>query len=427
MINKFKPKSDYSKNILTLIIGTSIAQAIPIAISPILTRIYSPEDFGIFALFVAISSILGSISSGRYELAIMLPKKNEDAINIFALGFIVTCLISLILLILIILFNDYFIALLKNDEIGIWLYFVPIAVFFTGLYNLLNYFNNRKKMYKDLANATVFKSIVLSIIQVSVGFLKQGPSGLISGQIISNIFANMKLLNNILKDKVTISKISKIKIIALGKKYINFPKYNLPSTFADTLTLQLPFLMLPKIFNLSISGYFSLSQKMISLPSSLISKSISQVYFQNISDNKNKKIKNMPLLLNSIKKLFFISLPICIFIFLFAPVLFEIIFGKEWRLSGEIAQYLSLIFFITFIVSTLSVTLIVYEELKILAIWQYLYLLSSTIFFTICYYSVIELESFLYYFVIHEYIIYSIYLCLIINTVRKMDNLLKKV
>jgi len=422
LINKFKPKSDYSKNILTLMIGTTISQAIPIAISPILTRIYTPEDFGIFALFVAITSILASISSGRYELAIMLPKKDEDAINIFALGFIITCLISLILLVLVILLNDYFTTLLKNDDISIWLYFVPISVFFTGVYNLLNYFNNRKKMYKDLANATIFKSIVLSIIQVSVGFLKQGPSGLICGQIISNIFANMKLLNNILKDKVTISRISKIKIIALGKKYINFPKYNLPSTFADTLTLQLPFLMLPKIFNLSISGYFSLSQKMISLPSSLISKSISQVYFQKISDNKNKKIKNMPLLLSSIKKLFFIALPICIFIFLFAPILFEIIFGKEWKMSGEIAQYLSLIFFITFIVSTLSITLIVYEELKLLATWQYIYLFSSICLYGLGMYLKLELGEFLLYFVIHEYIIYSLYLYLIIKVVYKMDK-----
>ena len=89
MINKLKPKSEFSRNVLTLMTGTTIAQAIPIAISPILTRIYTPEDFGILALFVAISTIFGSIANGRYELAIMLPKKDEDAINIFALGFIV--------------------------------------------------------------------------------------------------------------------------------------------------------------------------------------------------------------------------------------------------------------------------------------------------------------------------------------------------
>ena len=127
MLNKLKPKSEFSKNVLTLMTGTTIAQAIPIAISPILTRIYTPEDFGVLALFVAITTIFGTIANARYELAIMLPKKDEDAINIFALGFIITCFISLILLILVLVFNDYFTKLLGNDEISFWLYFVPIA------------------------------------------------------------------------------------------------------------------------------------------------------------------------------------------------------------------------------------------------------------------------------------------------------------
>ena len=74
MLNKLKPKSEFSKNVLTLMTGATIAQAIPIAISPILTRIYTPEDFGIFALFIAITTIFGTIANGRYELAIMLPK-----------------------------------------------------------------------------------------------------------------------------------------------------------------------------------------------------------------------------------------------------------------------------------------------------------------------------------------------------------------
>lgn len=143
-----KKKSEFTKNIVTLMTGTAIAQAIPIAISPILTRIYSPEDFGVFALFVAIISILGNIANAKYELAIMLPKKDEDAINIFALGFLITCIISIIMLIFVITFNHYFIDSLKNEEIGFWLYFVPIAIFFSGMYNVLNYFNNRKKIIK---------------------------------------------------------------------------------------------------------------------------------------------------------------------------------------------------------------------------------------------------------------------------------------
>ena len=211
MLKRFKPKSEFNRNILTLMTGTTIAQAIPIAISPILTRIYTPEDFGIFAIFLAITLIIGSIANGRYELAIMIPKKDEDAINIFALGFIITTSISLLLLVLVLIFQKYFIFLLKNEEIGVWLYFVPISVFFFGIFNILNYFNNRKKNYKDISNANILKSIVAAIIQLSIGFIQQGATGLISGQIISQFFANTKLLKNIIKDKVLISKITKKK------------------------------------------------------------------------------------------------------------------------------------------------------------------------------------------------------------------------
>jgi len=111
-----KPKAEFTRNVLTLMTGTTIAQAIPIAISPILTRIYTPEDFGILALFMAVSSIFGSIANGRYELAIMLPKKDEDAINIFALGFIINSVLSFLLLLTVLIFHDYLVELLNNKE-----------------------------------------------------------------------------------------------------------------------------------------------------------------------------------------------------------------------------------------------------------------------------------------------------------------------
>ena len=427
MIKKLKPKSEFSKNVLTLMTGTTIAQAIPIAISPILTRIYTPEDFGVFALFIAITAILGTVANARYELAIMLPKKDEDAINIFALGFIITCFISLILLILVVIFNDYFTKLFGNDEISFWLYFVPITVFFSGLFNILNYFNNRKKNYKDLRNATILKSIVLAIVQLSIGFIKSGASGLISGSIISNMFANIKLAKNILKDKILVSKISKIKMIALAKRYKDFPKHGMASSLFDNLSLQLPSILIPKIFSFSISGYFFFANKIVNLPSALISGSIGQVYLQKITENKNNGIEIFPIFKNTITKLFFIALPITIIGYITSPYIFPLLFGEKWKISGEIAQYLFLIFIIRFCVSPLSNSFIPALELKKAALWQYLYFISSIILFIITLYLKIDLKIFLIFYVIHEYILYGVYLYFINLAVRKIDiNLIRK-
>ena len=427
MIKKLKPKSEFSRNVLTLMTGTTIAQAIPIAISPILTRIYTPEDFGVFALFIAITAILGTVANARYELAIMLPKKDEDAINVFALGFIITCFISLILLILVVIFNDYFTKLFGNDEISFWLYFVPITVFFSGLFNILNYFNNRKKNYKDLRNATILKSIVLAVVQLSIGFIKSGASGLISGSIISNMFANIKLAKNILKDKILVSKISKIKMIALAKRYKDFPKHGMVSSLFDNLSLQLPSILIPKIFSFSISGYFFFANKIVNLPSALISGSIGQVYLQKITENKNNGIEIFPIFKNTITKLFFIALPITIIGYITSPYIFPLLFGEKWKISGEIAQYLFLIFIIRFCVSPLSNSFIPALELKKAALWQYLYFISSIILFIITLYLKIDLKIFLIFYVIHEYILYGVYLYFINLAVRKIDiNLIRK-
>ena len=427
MLNKLKPKSEFSRNVLTLMTGTTIAQAIPIAISPILTRIYTPEDFGVFALFIAITAILGTVANARYELAIMLPKKDEDAINIFALGFIITCFISLILLILVVIFNDYFTKLFGNDEISFWLYFVPITVFFSGLFNILNYFNNRKKNYKDLRNSTILKSIVLAVVQLSIGFIKSGASGLISGSIISNMFANIKLAKNILKDKILVSKISKIKMIALAKRYKDFPKHGMASSLFDNLSLQLPSILIPKIFSFSISGYFFFANKIVNLPSALISGSIGQVYLQKITENKNNGIEIFPIFKNTITKLFFIALPITLIGYITSPYIFPLLFGEKWKISGEIAQYLFLIFIIRFCVSPLSNSFIPALELKKAALWQYLYFISSIILFIITLYLKIDLKIFLIFYVIHEYILYGIYLYFINLAVRKIDiNLIRK-
>ena len=165
-------KSEFSRNVLVLMTGTTIAQAIPIAISPILTRLYSPEDFGLFALFIAVSSIIASVSNASYEQAIVLPKKNIDAINIFALGFIINIFITIISLTFIIISHDLIVEFLRNKEISIWLYAVPFVVFLTGTFNLLIFFNNRLKNYKDMARASIYKSIVNAIVQLIFVFFK---------------------------------------------------------------------------------------------------------------------------------------------------------------------------------------------------------------------------------------------------------------
>jgi len=362
LLNRLKPKSEFTKNVLTLMTGTTIAQAIPIAISPILTRLYSPEDFGVFALFISLATIFGSVANARYELAIMLPKQEESAINIVALGLLINIALFLVLSILIWLFHGPLVRLLNSKEISAWLYFIPVVVFFMGLWNLLTYYNNRKKEYKDIAKATVIKAVITAVVQLVLGFLKQGAVGLISGQMLSQLFANRQLAQNIYRDKRLLAKLSKLKIIAVAKRYRDFPKFSMPSVFVYSLSQNVTNIIIAHLYSSATLGFFTLVQRVLGMPSSLIGGSIGQVFFQEATQEKQRSGKAIKSFRVTLKRLTLIGFPIFLLLFFTVEDIFAIVFGQKWRVAGSYAQILIPLFFIRFINTPVSSMNIVYER-----------------------------------------------------------------
>ena len=406
MLPNLKPKSEFSRNVLTLMTGTTIAQAIPIAISPILTRIYTPEDFGVFALFVAVGSIVGSLANGRYELAIMLPRKDEDAINIAALGLIISICMTLVFLVLVAFFNEQIAELIGNKEIAFWLYFMPISVFFAGLWNVLNYFNNRRKNYKDISNAIIIKSIIAAMIQLGVGFTRDGAEGLISGHLISQFFANTKLALNITKDKILLSRISKAKMIALAKRYKNFPKFSMWAGLVNILSYHLANILISTFYSVGTLGFYSLVHRVLGIPASLIGASISQVFFQQAMLEKQQTGKVIITFNSTVKKLVIVGLPLFGILFLVVEDLFAFVFGEQWRIAGVYAKILIPFFFVSFISGTVSAILSIFQKLK-----SELYInISLIVTLTMLMALINDFELFLYAFTAVNSILYLIFL-----------------
>jgi len=370
--------------------GTTVAQAIPILISPLLTRIYSPEDFGQLALFMSLASIFGSIVNGRYELAIMLPRKDEDAMNIFVLGLVISSFISIMLLILIVLFHYKIVLLLNNNQIGNYLYFIPVSVFLIGLFNSLSYYNSRKKYFKDIAKATIIKSLILSSIQIVIGFFYNGALGLISGEVISRLSANGKLFLNMTKEKKIFHNISKIKIYALMKRYKNLPRFSVFATLANTSTFNIVNIYISMFFSLSLLGYYSLVQRVLGTPMSLIGTAISNVFFREATSEKQRTGVAIHTFLSTIKKSILISLPLFIILFFTIETIFEIVFGEEWRVAGEYAKILIPMFFIRFVIVTVSLLETVMERQKVFMLFNIVLFLTT--FMCIVYASFFHIE-----------------------------------
>ena len=417
-ISSLIPKEEFSKNVLTLVSGTAIAQIIPIAISPVLTRIYTPEEFGIYAIFTSIVIIFSVISNGRYELAIVLPEKDEDAINIFALGLIINVVLFFFLSLIVYFFNDFIISKIGTQELAFWLYFAPLCVFFVGLFNLLKYYNIRKKYYKDISKATVIKSVVISIIQLSFGFLKFGVSGLINGYFFSQLFANIRLANNIFRDKLLLSKIKKSKLVELGARYKKFPIFSVWGIFANTFSYNYLNILISTFYSINTLGFYSLSSRVLSAPLSLISTSIGQVFFQTASLEKNKFGNARKAFNSTLNKLIIIAIPFFSVLYFYIVDIFDFVYGTDWRVAGEYSKVLIPLFFIKFIVSPLTNINNIFELQKLALVWQVILMILSL---SIIYMSDIFNLDFNYFLNIYVFVLFVHYLILFI-ILRKVSS-----
>lgn len=372
-LQKLVPKSPFAKNVLTLMTGTTIAQAIPVAISPILTRIYSPEDFGVLALFISVTTILGSIINGRYELAVILPEKDEEARVIVGLCILISLVVSLLLLLFICPFHSLIIEQLNNSTISMWIYMIPLVVFLIGVFNALNYYYSRKKRFKNIAQANVTRSFGLASGQLLLPMIKEGAFGLVMGRIVSTFIAPFYLWLKISDDAILFNR-KKMRIAA--KRYIDFPKYAMWAGLFNNLALYFNNLLIPAVYSTSILGYYALLNRVLAMPFNLIGNSVGQVFFKEISDVKNANQDASKIVWKIVKKLGAISLLGFGLLFFIAEDLFAFVFGEEWRISGIYAKHLIPMFMIKFVVSPITIVHSVFEKLK-------LSLLLQTIMFVI--------------------------------------------
>lgn len=415
MINKLILKSEFSRNIVILMSGNIIAQALPLSVMPILTRIYTPEDFGVLALFVSITLVFGTISSARYELAIMSPEDDDDAICIASLSLIISTIFSLFLLLIILIFNNQIIVLLKNDELKNWLYICPLTVWMTGLFYILTYLNNRKKLYKDLAKSQVYKSIVMVSLQMSVGIIKSGASGLLIGQLASYFVSIYKLFTNI-KQHYNITNLYYKSIFTYIVRYKKFPLYSLPGALLNVLSGNIVSLLLPTLFSLSTLGFYSLAHRALGVPSSLIGSSISNVFFQQATEEKNKTGKIINTFNSTIKKLIVISLVIFSIAYFVIEDIFTFAFGENWRIAGEYAKIMLPMFASTFIVSAISLTDTIMEKQQYYMYFNLALFLNALIL--LFYFSITDFNYFLMSLSISVSIIYFIYLLVNIKVAK---------
>lgn len=349
--------------------GTLVAQAIPVCISPILTRFYSPEDFGLYALFISISTILSIGTTGRYELAILLPETERDAFQIVGVTAYITILVSSFSLLALFIWKDILAGWLGNAAIAPWLYLIPLSMFLTGLYQAFYYWMNRRKEFKILALNRISQSSGTAL--VNLGFSSWGPAGLICGTLLGQGigvgFLGRQILKKNRNEKYAFQR---QRMMEQAKKYLKFPKYSILADSINNAANQVPVILLMNFFGSSIVGFFNLTQRVLAAPISIAATSVLDVFKQQASRDFVTLGNCRAIYLKTFKNLILISILPFAGLFFFAPQLFTFIFGPQWRISGEFARILTILFFLRFTVSPLSYVLYIAGKQNYDLFWQ---------------------------------------------------------
>ncbi len=409
------PEGSFIKNVLTLMTGTVFAQALTLIITPVLTRIYTPDDFGLFGVYISIIGICAILCCGRFDMAIVLPEEKEEASNLVLASLIWTFLFTIIVLLIINIWGESVASLLGSPTAKTWLWLLPVNVFFLGVFQTLNYWNTRHKNYERLATRKMTQSSLTAVAQLSFGFLtKVGAVGLIAGQLIGLFGATSFLIKKFTEEDFSNVKrnLSTHRIRTVATRYKKYPIFNMLPSVIDSITVALPVLFFTKYFDLNVAGQYSLGVRLLYLPASLIGAAVAQVYFQRIAEEYNKTGSIDIIVRRIFKALVMIAIPFCLIIMIMGPWLFSFFFGSAWTTAGEFCRILAPAIGLRFAVSPLSQVFGAVNKQEVSAIWQVTAFvitvasLGLSLLFRDAYYSV----SFL---MISDLFVYSFYLFLI--------------
>jgi len=373
-------KSRFVRNVAVLSSGQAIAQALAIAASPILTRLYEPDAFGAFGLLIALSAALSTIAGLRYELAIVTAKHDTAAANLLVLSCSIVVVVSGLVALTIGLAGDWLALVVKQPGFGEILWWLPVLLLIGGIYSSLSYWSIRKTRYKRIAISRVLNSIMTLGSQTILGILSIGSGGLLGGRAAGSVTAAGIMAAQIFRsDELSIkSMVNRNEIIRAARQNSRFPKYNAPHSFINTLarTALIPYTLAP-FFGVEVVGFYYLADRVLRTPSALVSGSVRGVFFQRASELYNKGKSFYRLLFRTVASLCGIGISPVMLIVLFGPEIFSFVFGAEWREAGTLTQWLACWWFLGFITGPAVETLTILRMQKYLLLFQIAFSLSS--------------------------------------------------
>jgi len=341
-MSRAAPRGSFRVNVLTMMTGTALGQALLLAVSPVLTRLFAPASFGAFGVYLSLASILGAVSTLRFDQAIMLPRETETAAALFWASLASSCLMAGFTLAGGLACHGAILSALKVEELSGWVLLLPLSVLFYGAYQALNSWSARHKKFARASASQVARSLSMASFQVGAGLAKTGPVGLIGGALAGDGVAALVLARQVRRhDGPAIRAALHWTVIrrAAGE-YRDFPLFSCPQNLLNAVSQNIPVLLLAKFFGPAVAGFYVLGVRSIQVPMNVVLTSLRQVFFQKASETYNRGGDAFALFRRTTLGLLGVVAVPALTVILFGPALFAFVLGSEWAVAGEYARWL---------------------------------------------------------------------------------------
>jgi len=360
-INK---KSSFAIDVLKLVSGATLAQALSVLVTPVFSRLFSPEAFGTAAVFGSIVAIVGVVACLRYDAAIMLPKRDEEATNLLAVSLFFTLVVAVLSAASVLLVRESLVRLLNTPDLAPYLWLVPASVLANGGFVALNYWNSRTRHFGRLSIAKASRSFVMNGAQLGLGAAGQAHAGaMIGSSVLSSTIITTLLGGQTWRDdgRLLRQSINWQDMVAGIKRYRKFPLYSTWSALLNSVSWQLPFFLLSAFFSSTVAGYYALGTRLLRLPMNFIGNAIAQVFFQRAAEAKVEG--TLATVVESVfRRLVMVGLFPMLLLTFIGQDLFVVVFGDNWAEAGVYTQILSVWMFFQFISAPLFTLINVIEK-----------------------------------------------------------------
>ncbi|MCY1212653.1 Polysaccharide biosynthesis protein [compost metagenome] len=349
--------SKFLKNVFILSSGTILGQAIMMLVLPALTRLYSPEDFGMLGVYMSLLMVLSVGACLRFDLATPIATSEFEALNLLTLGTISATLISVVLMLLVCLFPEPIVGILAQPKMEKFLWLIPLGVWLASVYSAIQFWAVREKDFPAVARTQLTRAVASSATQLIWGVFSPGSLGLLLGYMLYGGFGVFGLAFRFFrKNFVLLRSISTSSLREVFLKFSRFPLYSVPEAFLNTAAVNLPTVIIAALASPREAGYLLLAQRIVSIPIGLLGSSLSRVYLSESGEREKKGELfsfTRSVMFNLAKTG---ALPFLI-IALASPFIFPHIFGEDWRRAGLMVAWLTPAMMLQFVVSPVATVL----------------------------------------------------------------------